>query len=321
VSSLNFNGNVVYAATLDGCGGNANALYAVDLESQDRKVAVFPTNGSGLAGMAGTAVGTDGTVYAQIPDGHGDQSGAYHDTVVALDPKDLKVKDYFTPSGEAAGKDTQAAGITPLVFSSKGKDLIVAGGRDGRVYLLDSTSLGGRDHHKPLSATEPIASADANHAGYGFRGTFASWEDADSGARWVYAPMAGPQNASAKFSMTNGSAPTGSVVALKMDAQNGQPALTPEWISQDMVLPAPVVTTNGLVFALSSGEPEGKTHATLYALDGATGKELYSSGDAVASYSHDSGLAVANNRVYFTTHDNAVYCFGFPKLEPQLTER
>lgn len=322
VSSLNFNENVVYAATLDGCGGNPNALYALDLAAEDHKVTSLTTNGSGLAGLAGTAIGTDGTVYAQIRYGRGDEAGAYHDTVVALGPKDLKVKDYFTPAGTAAesDKNTEATGVTPLVFSSKGKDLIVAGGSGGRVYLLDSTSLGGADHHKPLSETGPIANADTNHAGYGFRGTFSSWEDADSGTRWVYASMAGPPNASAGFTTTNGSARTGSVVALKMDEKNSEPKLAPTWISRSLVLPAPVVTTNGLVFALSSGKPAG-AHATLYALDGATGKELYSSGDAVDSYSHNSGLAVANGRIYFTTHDNAVYCFGFRKMQPQLTER
>jgi len=25
--------------------------------------------------------------------------------------------------------------------------------------------------------------------------------------------------------------------------------------------------------------------------------------------------------VYFTTHDNTVYCYGFPARQPQLTER
>ncbi|MBV9937746.1 MAG: hypothetical protein JO150_04520, partial [Acidobacteriaceae bacterium] len=52
-----------------------------------------------------------------------------------------------------------------------------------------------------------------------------------------------------------------------------------------------------------------------------SGKELYSSANAVPSYSHGGALAVANGRVYFTTHENTVHCFGFPKEQPQLAEQ
>lgn len=333
VSSLNVNDNTIYAATLDRCGGNDNALYAIDLADENQKIVSFSTNGSALAGIGGTAMGSDGTVYAQIASGHGDKAGAYNDTVVALDPKSLAIKDYFTPSGGTASSkaDVEPSGITPVVFQWQGKDLIIAGGRSGRLYLLDSASLGGSDHHKPLYQSEPIASAGSKHAG-GFRGSFSSWEDA--GARWVYAPVSGALNAAAKSWMTNGNVSSGGIVALKVEEQNGHPTLRPSWISRDIASPAPVVIANGLVFALSTGEPlhasqengnaggasEG-AHATLYALDGATGKELYSSGNAVTSYSHDGGLAVANERIYFTTQDNSVYCFGFLKSQPQLTER
>jgi len=55
------------------------------------------------------------------------------------------------------------------------------------------------------------------------------------------------------------------------------------------------------------------THAVLYALDGQTGKELWSSGDQIASWNHFSGLSVANGRVYIGTYDGMVYCFGLNK--------
>ena len=339
-SSLNVNDNVVYAATRNHCNGAPNALYALDLASEDQKPVSFETNGSGLSGRAGTAIGTDGTVYAQIGNGHRATGETYNDTVVALDPKTLAVKDYFTPPSDpsASNSRAEAEGVTPVVFSSQGKDLIVAGARDGRVYLLDSASLGGSDHHTPLSRTEPIATAGAHGIAQGFQGAFASWQGDDPDTRWIYASLSGPLNASSAFSTSNGDAPNGSIVAFKMEQQNGHPALQPVWISRDMVSPAPVATANGLVFALSTGDPlheangSGKSgepssqesaanHATLYVLDGSTGKELYSSGDAVTSYSHGGGLAVANGRIYFTTHDNTVYSFGFLKSQPQLTDR
>ncbi|MGC2661676.1 MAG: hypothetical protein WA324_27280 [Bryobacteraceae bacterium] len=340
LSSVNVDNEVVYAATQDDCGGNSNALYAVDLSNEDAKVVSRATNGSGFAGAGATAIGNDGTVYAQAPDGHDETAGALNDTVLAMDPKTLEVKDFFTPQGEPSQskKNIPRPGVTPVVFSWKGKDMIVAAGRDGRLYLLNSASLGGGDHHQPLYQTDPIASPDVKYSGNGFWGTLASWEDIDSNTRWIYASLWGPPKASAKFPITNGDASHGSIVAFKVVEQDGKPMLAPAWNSPDIVTPAPVVTANGLVFALSTGESprEAKengspysiadrekmaTHATLYALDGETGKPLYSSGDAVATFTHGSGLAIANKRIYFTTHDNLAYSFGFDAEQPQLTGR
>ena len=338
VSSLNVNDGVIYAATRDNCGGNANGLYALDLATDDHKLSSLALNGGGAAGSGGTAIGADGTVYAQIPDGSGEMAGVYNDTVLALS-KDLKVKDYFTPAGTAppVTKGVSAAGITPVVFSWKGSDVVVAGGRDGRVYLLDAKSLGGADHHTPLSMTEPIASPDVKFAGNGLQGTFSSWEDADNlNARWVYASVSGPLAGSARFGVTNGTAANGSIIAFRVEEHDGKPVLAPAWVSRDMLSPAPVVTANGLVFALSSGESARLAkdtgalytvaekqkmagHAVLCVLDGATGKELYSSGSMAQTFSHGAGLALANRRIYFTTHDNLVYSLGFLAEQPQLT--
>jgi outer membrane protein assembly factor BamB len=90
------------------------------------------------------------------------------------------------------------------------------------------------------------------------------------------------------------------------------------------------VVANGVVFALSSGEyvrqadenqgglftveqrAERSEHAILYALDAQTGKELWSSGASIGSFTHFAGMAVANGRVYFGTFDNTLYSFGLP---------
>jgi outer membrane protein assembly factor BamB len=50
--------------------------------------------------------------------------------------------------------------------------------------------------------------------------------------------------------------------------------------------------------------------AALYALDGQTGKELWSSGNQIESWNHFSGLTVANGRAYIATFDGVLYCFG-----------
>ena len=329
--ALNVDGNKIYAATSGNCGGHPNALYAVDLGSSDKKVSSLPTN-SNLSGIAGTALGSDGTVYVEMPFEQGATDSTHHRAILALEPITLAVKDSFTTEDEpTVNKQVEETGITPLVFSWKGKDLIVAAGSKGRLYLLDSTSLGGPDHRQPLFVSAPIANAG------GFRGGFSSWNDADSGTRWVYASFWGRLGA-AKFPATNGDAAHGSIVAFKVGVENGQSTLTPAWISADVPSPAATVTAGGLVFALSTGEPtlevkaKGKpyslaeiekasTHATLYVLDGENGKQLYSSANQVAEPSYGSGLAIANGRIYFGANDNSIYSFGFSRMQPQLTDR
>jgi hypothetical protein len=340
VSAVNVNGTSIYAATVDGCAGNPNGIYGVDYGTGEHKVVSFMTSGSGPSGAGGTAASEKGEIFAQIPDGHGDVAGNYNDTVVALASDSLQVKDYFTPQGDLppVRKGISTPGLTPAVFSWNGKEIVASGGRDGRIYLLDSSSLGGPDHHTPLSRSEAVATPDSDYSGNGLWGDFATWQDEDSNTRWIYASVRGPVNAASNFASKNGEASHGSVIAFKVEDRNGSPALSPQWISSDIVTPVSPVTTNGLIFVLSSGESarlakeNGKPysvgdrekmagHAILYVLDGATGKQLFSSGNDVSTFSHASGLAIANSRVYFTTHDSSVYCYGFPALEPQLTER
>jgi outer membrane protein assembly factor BamB len=52
----------------------------------------------------------------------------------------------------------------------------------------------------------------------------------------------------------------------------------------------------------------------LYALDGETGDELWSSKDQITSWNHFSGLSIANGRVYIGTYDGMLYCFGAASL-------
>ncbi len=339
VTSMNIRNNVVYATTANNCDGYLNALYAVDLLSSDRKVSAFTVRFGSFAGSDGTAVGNDGTVYVQAAYGEGDSMGNYHEAVLALTPKDLKVKDYFILPGKWVNDANLAApGVTPMVFSWKRREYLAAADKDGRLYLLDSKSLGGADHHKPLFQSDRIASRSKNYDGNGFRGAFSTWNDVDTQNRWVYVPVSGPLDRSAKLPMTGSPPETGSVVAFKIDGQKEQPELQPLWVSPEIPSPAPAVIANGLVFVLSTGESprvakkNGQPytdaereamagHAVLHALDALTGQQLYSSGNAVPTFSHAGGLAVANGRVYFAAHGNAVYCFGFPKNEPQLAEQ
>ena len=52
------------------------------------------------------------------------------------------------------------------------------------------------------------------------------------------------------------------------------------------------------------------SHGAVYAFDGATGRELYSSGELLDSWDHNGGMAVADGRIFVSTWDARVYSFG-----------
>lgn len=313
VGSLAVSNNVVYTTTSHSCGGNPNALYAMDIapagpagspgpQKLNKTVASFQTGGTGFAGSAGVAIGSNDVVYGQVTDGNAPVAGKLSDTVLALDGKTLAVKDYFTPAGTfpAVSADGAGAGATPAVFQWNGKDVVVAGSRDGRIYLLDSTSLGGSDHHTPLARSEVIA---AN----GISNSFATWDE--GGTRMIAASVNGVP--SLKFPGSNGAVTNGAIVVFKVTDQGGKLSLDPQWISRDLVSPAAPAVANGLLVALSTGRAARKP-AVMYALDSSSGKELFTTGSAATAYA-TTGLAVADGNIFFGTHDNVLYAFGVPQ--------
>jgi len=292
--ALNINDEVVYTLAESGCHNEPGAVWSIDLKTPAYTVNSYQTKKESLAGLTGPAIGADGTVYVVTGNG---PDGEHPNSVVALTAKDLKVKDWYTPSGAAK---TLHAG--PVVFTYKGKEVVAAPGKDGGIVLLDSHSLGGADHHTPLADSWVMSKAAKRGDWEGL----ATWQD-KAGVCWVFASIDGPV---AKFPGNNGPAPHGSIIAFKVEEQDGHTALAPVWISRDLVDPAPPAIANGVVFALDGGN--ASTHATLYALDAATGKQLYSSGDAIESDTHLAGISIGDGHVFFTTHDNTLYSFGIP---------
>ncbi len=324
---LNLVGDVIYTATGQGCGGVPNALYAVDLKN--RKVIQSSPPQAGLWGVAGAAVGSDGTIYFESGDGPYDPATGQLATSVEafrFANDQLTLKDYYTPSNhEWLTRRDLDMNVTPVVFPFEGRDFLVGSGKEGRYFLMDSQSLGGVDHLTPAFRSELYSNKNVNFQTEGTWGSLASWED-KKGTRWIFGPTGG--DAAVKIPITYGPTPHGGVLALKLKEKHGKPELEPAWLSRDMITAEPPVIQNGVVFALAAGEFTGQSNdevgglysseeriqrsvpARLFALDALTGKELYSSGDQVKSFLHQAGLSVAGDKVIFGTFDGTVYCFG-----------
>ncbi len=339
--ALNLRNNVIYTHTAQGCGRNPNMVYIYDLATD--KVGSWGPAGGGMWGRTGPAISSNGTLYTGTGDGPWNpENGVYGNGIIGVqqDPatKAGKLVDYYGPSNaEWLWKRDLDMQVTPAIFKYKGKELMIDAGKECRIYLMDTDSIGGDDHRTPLYRTPLICNEEVNFASAGIWGSLATWEDA-KGTRWALTPFWGPKHSQFKAPIENGPIKYGAIAAFKVEEKVGKWTLAHAWLSRDMNHAEPPVIANGVVFAYGNGEDtdqarfdiglaynstqyriKGSSHAVLYALDAQTGKELWSSGDQITSWSHWGGLSVANGRVYLNTFDGMQYCFGVKSAGEQST--
>jgi hypothetical protein len=297
--------NVAWIATTGGCGGTPNGIWSMDLGPavavKELSTVRWLSGTANIEGSAGFALGTNGTVYAATGDGpHDPANGEFGRTLLALDSKTLKLKDWYTPANDAIFR------TAPVFFNFKEKDYLTVADQQGRLYILDAAAPGGADHKTPLFVSPPVATVAA---GKGIHGALTTWQDGET--RWILAPFSGALSAEAK---------NGGIAAYKVVEQGGKLSLQAGWTSRDLTSPAAPIVVNGVVFALSTGEnmnvaPEQRATrsapAVLYALDGTTGKEMWTSGRTIAGFSHSGGLASGASKVFVSTHDGTLYAFGY----------
>ena len=165
--------NVVYTTTTSGCGGVADGVWSIDLASDTHAVKTWKSDAGSVVGRV--SFGANGTLLV----------GSSNE-LVALDPKELTVRNRFTLTGSTFV-------TSPVVFTIGEREVLAAAAQDGSVLILDAASLAvlGR-------------SAAGSHDPRGL----STWED-HAGTRWLLTST-----------LTNVSAMTTTFVggALKLDA-------------------------------------------------------------------------------------------------------
>ena len=311
----------LYTGTSNRCGDAANAIWAIDLAAEDKPVTSWKTNGGGIVGSV--AVGIDGSLIAAIGPGPASADG-YANAIVSVDPKTMQLKDWFTNSG------TEFVS-TPVIFAHGDQNIVAAATKDGRILLLDASSLGGANHSTPLYASQSLAGG----AGVFAPGALATWQEMLP-APAAPTPPAPPAAAGAPAPVQGPPAPTvvpgtrwllvptaNGITAMKVVDDGGKPSLQQGWVSREIASPVTPLIVNGVVFALSSGRATSTTNATaadvarrsspavLYALNGADGRELWTSGKTITSFFPGRSFWSANGQVYVGAFDGTVYAFGF----------
>jgi hypothetical protein len=344
--ALNVVDGVVYTATAQGCGGVPNAFYSFDLAT--RKASTFHPAGGGMWGRRGATVSPEGIVYMVTGDQvYNPTTRSLGNAIVGVKidaNKQLQLVDWFAPPNAnwMRARDLDM-NVTPMAFDHRGRKFLVGTSKECRLWLLDRETLGGEDHRTALHTTSLLCNDDQAFDAKGVWGAMAAWQD-PQGVQWVLVPFWGPVSRTFRAPVEHGRPRMGGVAAYKLEplelTSGGGWKLNPAWLSRDMDMAETVLVANGVVFAFASGEDATQTlpdlawdepngpfvggalnpyaerripnsrHATIYALDGQTGRELWSSGSQITSWNHWSGMTVANGRVYLGTFDGTLYSFG-----------
>jgi outer membrane protein assembly factor BamB len=340
--ALNLVNGVIYTASAQGCGGNPNAFYSFDLAT--RKASIFLPAGGGLWGRRGAAVDPEGRVFMGTGDARFDPTTRnLGNGIVGVkldENKQLQLVDFFAPkNANWMQRRDLDVNVTPMAFDYKGTKFLIGTSKECRLWVLDREGLGGEDHRTPLYTSPLICNDIQAFDAKGVWGSLAAWQDA-TGAQWVIVPFWGPVSRTFHAPIEHGRPTMGGVAALKLEQVKGQWTLTPEWLSRDIDMAEEAIVANGIVFVYGAGEDStqtvqdtawnepnpsrlgggldsssarripGSRRAELVALDGLTGKELWSSGTQITSWNHFSGLTIANGRAYIGTFDGYLYCFG-----------
>jgi outer membrane protein assembly factor BamB len=181
---------------------------------------------------------------------------------------------------------------TPVVITGKANEWVAAATKDGKILLMNGNG----------------AASTAVSTAAGFTPTALATFDDASGMHWLLA--------------TDTTKSTGAVHAFKLTESGSEPSLQEVWKSADLVSPGRPIIVDGVVFALATGAdrnggsmkpPVQGTHATIYALDAATGKPLWDSGSTITSYVNTGGLAFNESELFLPTADDTLYTFGHPE--------
>src|SRR5262249_32021166 len=149
---------------------------------------------------------------------------------------------------------------------------------NGTLFLFDAADL----------KSGPIATAPLPGGKYE-TGALASWIDGQQ-TRWIAVPTAR------------------AIATFKLVEQNGKPVLEPGWTSPVITAPLTPLVINGVLFVTSKGTRT--VPAVLYAIDAASGKDLWNSARTMTTTVR-AGLSGGSGNVYVPGADGTLYAFGF----------
>lgn len=267
--------------------------------------AIFCTTPNGYGGGfwgggGGPAVDNAGNLYAATGNGSFDGVTAFSDSFLKFGPT-LALSDWFTPSDWATidAEDADLASNRTLLIPNT--NLLVGGGKDFRVFLLDTTSMGhlqgSPGGHDPVQVfpSNPSGTVTIFSGSYGM----SFWNSN------LYVPVTAGTLYSFAFSAgTFNTTPTATDTT-----SYGFPG-------RASVATVSGGTSNAILWYTTAASSAYQTQrsGTLRAMNASTLSELWNSdtrsGDALGTLSKFASPTVVNGRVYVATQDNLVQVYG-----------
>jgi hypothetical protein len=298
---------VVFGGHYGDCGDYHGWVIGVPLSGTGAKAWATKVRGAGIWGPGGAA--SDGqSVFVTTGNGIGGSgtSWAESEGVFRLDPGPSftsQTADYFAPNNWSSldGADIDMSGSGPLVIDSPTMTpsaLVMAQGKDGNLYLLDRSNLGGvaAANAGANVGTLAVLSGEITNAG--------AWANVGGTTYVVVRPNGGGSG----VNCPNGT--SGELVAVKLDPAAPQ-KMSVAWCADGQGEGSPIITTsdgNSDALVWTAG---AQSSDRLHAWDLATGALVFSGGaatDAIPNVRRFTTPIVVHGRV-FVGGDKKLYAF------------
>jgi hypothetical protein len=302
---------VVFGGHGGDCGVYHGWVVGVPLSGTGAKAWATQQQGAGIWGAGGAA--SDGqSVFVSTGNAtvHENEGATWAETegIFRLDPGPTFTKqaaDYFAPFNfvDLDNADVDISGSGPLVIDAPAltpSTLVLAQGKDGWLYLIDRTNMGG------LTAAANTANVGALHVSSGEISNGAAWATV-GGTTYVVVRPNGTQGGAGCPTGTSGD-----LVAVKLDPAAPQ-EMTVAWCASSKGLGSPIITSSdgahdGLVW-LSGGE-NSTTYPTdshqIRAWDLATGAVVFDGGGAANTLPLAAGNLVHHFSTILAAHGRIV---------------
>jgi outer membrane protein assembly factor BamB len=286
------------------------------------QLGVFNASPNGnMAGIwmsgAGPAFDSAGNLYVSTGNGTFDGARGFGESMVKLKPKSLSVLDFFTPSNFNTLNDFDLDFGTQGPMILPGTKLLAIGGKEGKMYVVDSEKMGGQapgdiQISQVVQAVDPTIRPTLTHHMHNAIPAWQSpqglhvyvWGESDFLRAFHFDPLAN------KFVVP--AAATGTVLApsgmpggmMTVSAHGSRSGTGVLWATLPRAGDANQMTVPG----------------DLYAFDAETLSPLWSSvapGDDPLNFAKGSPPIVANGKVYVASISNFVSVYGRRKHEPK----
>jgi hypothetical protein len=149
--SLNYSAGVLSTSISQDCNRALSGIVAMDPDTPGRPVTRFYSGGAcdksfcgaGIWGRGGPSADATGFIYAATGDADFDpDANVFGDTVLKLSPRTLELGGYYTPSiwQYLTRRDLDMGTSSPVIFNFRGHQFAAVGGKEGAIYVLDTTT-------------------------------------------------------------------------------------------------------------------------------------------------------------------------------------